>query len=115
MSLYDRIIAEDARRVPSRKRKWGTGPMSRRDIMSPKARRLAAKALRKAGVHPTKSSPKAVSKVLGKDPAFQSHVAGQQIRRMTTRGGEQPKPKPKRATKPGYKMVFGRWVKVRSA
>ena len=57
--------------------------MSRRDIMSPKLRRLGAKALKRAGVHPTKSSPEEVEKVLSKDPAYNYHATGVEIRTMT--------------------------------
>ena len=117
MSLYDRIIAEDSRRKPSRDRPWGTGPMSRQDTMSPKLRKLAAKALRKANVHPTNSDPETRHKILDKDPAFQSHRVGQEIRTMT-RSSRPPSPGARSrggaSTKPGYKMVFGKWRKAKT-
>jgi hypothetical protein len=91
--------------------------MSRRDTMSPKHRRLAARALRRAGVHPTKSSPEEVGRVLDKDPAFQSHTVGHQIRSMTRK--QRPPSAGERGrgggeSKSGYKMVFGKWRRKRT-
>lgn len=122
MSLYDRIITEDSRRKGAKSRAFED---PRSDASSPKTRKRSMRALRRAGVHPTKSTSAERNRVLDKDDSVMSrhmHRQDRSARRKMSspaqnkaRDAAHRARRGKRQTKPGYKMVFGRWVRARSA
>jgi hypothetical protein len=120
LSLYDRIIAEDSRRKGARARAFDD---PRSDATSPKTRKRTMRALRKANVHPTKSTPAERHAAVSKDDSVTSRHMHRQDRtarrRMSTPAQNKARDAAHRArrgknqSKPGYKMVFGRWVRAR--